>query len=108
MKTFNFIQIEKIQNTIHILLLNSAFNYYTSIELKEEISKYLEEESIKFQFDLKNVQFIDSSGLGFLSFLITNVKHSRNAVTIINSKNQINELLIVSGFSKKIQIINSQ
>lgn len=60
------ITTEKIKNTMVIYLNEERLDAHNSTELKAEILRFFEDGNLSLLIDLKNVRFIDSSGLGAL------------------------------------------
>lgn len=74
-------------------------------ELREEIDRRLQTEDIKIlEFDFKDTEFMDSSGIGFLMGRYKLMRALDGTVRIINAGERIQKILMLSGIHKIIQI----
>ncbi|SCY63091.1 STAS domain-containing protein [Alkaliphilus peptidifermentans] len=92
-------QFDEQQNQWHIEL-EGEVDIYTSAQLKEAFIKLIEEKKEAIKIDAKNLEYIDSTGLGVLIGALKRLKEYNKDIIIINIKPSIKKLLNITGLDK--------
>ena len=77
------IKIKKNSGGIHLVELSGALDLYSSNQLKEILIKMIENKVERFIFDLKNVDSINSEGVGALIYASSTLKKFNYPLVII-------------------------
>jgi anti-sigma B factor antagonist len=72
----------------------------TANSLKEILIKLLEEKEIDIKLDCKELDYIDSTGLGVLIGILKRLKSIDKDIIIINPKPNISKLFKITGLDK--------
>ena len=72
------------QGDIHILELSGELDYHSSPELRSELTKLAERKAPTILIDLKNVAYIDSSGLATFVELFQRMKRYGGKLALFN------------------------
>ncbi|MEL6670990.1 MAG: STAS domain-containing protein [Bacteroidota bacterium] len=78
------------------------------ISITESFSEQMEVGTKHFVIDLKELQHINSSGLGVLITLLTKARKSAGDVTLANPSSYINNLLLITKLNTIFQIHESR
>jgi len=78
-----------------------------SIDLIEEINTALNNENIYAVLDMKNVRYMNSSGIGLLVTLYTKYKNKSGNFAIINPTEQVKKLLVMTKLDTLIKIVTN-
>ena len=83
------------KTTLHVIINDAdTLEFNNSTEFKDRFKKDLPEKLYHWLvIDLKNIRYIDSSGLGALVTFLKQVKEQQSDVIIINANNQIEKLM---------------
>jgi len=73
---------------------------YTSPELKEELSKALDDKKADIVIDGEKLEYIDSTGLGTLISILKITKENNNKIYITNIKPNIRKLFDITELDK--------
>ncbi|AOY75423.1 STAS domain-containing protein [Clostridium formicaceticum] len=80
--------------------LAGEVDIYTAGQLKENFMLMLEERKDTIKIDAKNLDYIDSTGLGVLIGVLKQLKEEGKDIIIINIKPSIKKLLNITGLDK--------
>lgn len=86
----------KTENYIVIELRGSLLADVQSKDILQAASDYITNDDTKFVIDLKDLKFINSSGLGMLLTLLTKARKSGGDVVLANVPEQVNNLLVIT------------
>jgi len=98
----------EVFNNYLIVHLDGELDHHSSEEVRNKIdSKYYDENLLNLVLDLRKVNFMDSSGIGLVMGRYKNCKEQGGNVSIVNTKNNIDKILEMSGLTKIIRIYPS-
>jgi len=110
------LKIRKHSN-IYIIDVNGEMDLYNSYKLKELVMKMLEKKVENFVINLDNVDYIDSSGIGALIYIVSTVKKMNLKLIICNIHGSVKKVIeltklmgyfpIAQSIEEAIQKINS-
>ncbi|AKL93534.1 anti-sigma F factor antagonist [Clostridium aceticum] len=80
--------------------LAGEVDIYTAGQLKESFTSMLEEKKDTIEIDAKDLEYIDSTGLGVLIGVLKKLKEEDKNVIILNIKPSIKKLLHITGLDK--------
>jgi anti-sigma B factor antagonist len=106
---------EKIGNVLVIRILQPRLDTYIAPELKTEILRLVEKAGEhKILIDLKQVDYVDSSGLGALLFGVRHAKSKSGMLKLMNSNQKFLNLIriakldnVIVNYDKEEQAIKS-
>lgn len=73
---------------------------YNSSVFKKEVVKTFEEKNKDIIIDGKNLNYMDSTGLGALIYILNKLKNNNNEVHLINIKPNIKKILSITELDK--------
>lgn len=91
----NFI-IDKYKNAQLLTLSGSLLAEVQSKDILDSVSELIQQGEVNFVVDLKDLKFINSSGLGMMLTLLTKVRKSGGDVVLANVPEQVNNLLVIT------------
>lgn len=74
----------RVKGEVVILDISGEIDLYNAPEIKEIINKMIEQKKYNVVINLKNVTYIDSSGIGALISSLSNLKKYQGGLKIIN------------------------
>ncbi len=80
---------EQIEDDITLLRITGDLDMYTLPKAKSVINELMENERFKLLIDLRNIDYIDSSGLGFFIGTLKKLKEKGGDLKLINLNNYI-------------------
>lgn len=85
----------ELNNGIEILSFDnvSKLNILIAQSLKEEVAQYIAKANTKLVLNLKDVEYIDSSGFGALLSILRNAKNNDSQFKICNISPDVMELV---------------
>lgn len=87
-------------NSFWNIIPKGEIDIYTAPRLKEELVKALEKKKASLSMDLKDLDYIDSTGLGTLISVFKVVKENDNKIYMKNVKPNIRKLLDITDLDK--------
>lgn len=81
--------------------IGDKFNFDVVEEFREA---YVENEASKYVVDFRNAVYMDSSGLGMLLNMRRAVNANTADITLINCRDQVKKVLLISKFEMKFTI----
>jgi anti-sigma B factor antagonist len=72
-------------------------------ELKPMLLQHLYAHGPRLLVDLRNVQFIDSTGLGMLVSVLREAREQGGGVTLLNANREVSRLLQITGLERLFQ-----
>ncbi len=80
-------------------------DHHGADETRDKIDEKIEDEKFnKITIDFKKLDFIDSSGIGFVIGRYKNIRKRNGVIEIINANNKVRKILDMSGIGKIINI----
>ncbi|HOQ01064.1 MAG TPA: STAS domain-containing protein [Acetivibrio clariflavus] len=96
--------IEEVLSDSVKITLNGEIDIYTSNELKEKLYNIVDTNKKDLIIDCKELDYIDSTGLGIFVGALKKAKQYEKKVVIINLKDNIKKLFTITGLDKVFQI----
>jgi len=92
------------ENNIVLLKLEGVLDYYGTLELKQAVNECIDEASPleHLVFDVDNVNFIGSCGIGFFLSLMSRLKCANGDLIIVCKKHELLNLFKVTQLTKFI------
>lgn len=85
--------------------LAGDLDHHGADETRDKIDEKIEDEKFnKITIDFKKLDFIDSSGIGFVIGRYKNIRKRNGVIEIINANNKVRKILDMSGIGKIINI----
>lgn len=94
---------EKLNDSVKVSL-NGEVDIYTSQELKEKLNNIVGENKKDLIIDCKELNYIDSTGLGIFVATLKKAKQYDKKIVILNLKENIKKLFIITGLDKVFEI----
>ncbi len=94
---------EQGDNIIKVYLTGEV-DIYSSQELKEKLYEIVDSKKMDLKIDCKELQYIDSTGLGILVGTLKKSKQNKNKVYISNLKENIKKLFLITGLDKVFEL----
>ncbi len=69
-------------------------------ELKVYLNELLEKEMLNITLDIKNLEYIDSTGLGVIISILKVLKSNEKEISIMNARDNIKKILNITGLDK--------
>lgn len=91
----NFI-IEKYKNVQLLNLSGSLLAEVQSKDILDSVSELIQQGEANIVVDLKELKFINSSGLGMMLTILTKARKSGGDVVLANVPEQVNNLLVIT------------
>lgn len=96
--------VEEILNDSVKISLKGEIDICTSNELKEKLYNIIDTNQKDLLIDCKELNYIDSTGLGIFVATLKKAKQYEKKITILNLKDNIKKLFIITGLDKIFQI----
>ena len=93
---------------IAVIGLNGEVDAYTCSRLREAMIEAIEDGGANLVVNMKEVEYIDSSGLGTLVGGLKRVSERQGAITIVCTNPQIRKVFDITGLVKVFPIYNSE
>jgi stage II sporulation protein AA (anti-sigma F factor antagonist) len=96
------LKFEVLNNTL-VVLLNGELDHHSAEEVREEIDKKIESQNIKnLVFDLTNMRFMDSSGIGVVIGRYKKINKLGGKVGVANLNPHVDKIFQMAGIYKII------
>lgn len=96
----------KISHPRVIVEIIGKLSYEDYQAFRQIVEEILNIEKAQCSFDLKNLDFLDSAGLGMFLFAKERIEANGGKLLLINPKDHISKLLELGGFGEIFQIRN--
>lgn len=80
--------------------LTGEVDIYNANDLKENLINLLQENETDIKLDCKELEYIDSTGLGILIGILKRLKNIEKNIIITNPKSNISKLLKITGLDQ--------
>lgn len=90
---------ESEKNLWNVELIGEV-DIYTANDLKETLNDLLNENETNIRLDCKELDYIDSTGLGVLIGILKKLKNIEKNIIISNPRSNISKLLKITGLDK--------
>ncbi len=86
----------------------AELDHHVSRAIREEIDEILMTKSVKnIIFDFKNINFMDSSGIGVIIGRYKKISSDKGTVSVININPRVKKVFDLSGMNKIINVCSS-
>lgn len=99
---------QKRRGDIVILVIIGEIDLYNAPEIKDIISKLIEERIYNVIIDLEKVSYIDSSGIGALISSLSNLKKYQGGLKIINVYASVKKVFELTKLTSFFEIYESE
>lgn len=99
---------KKTKGDIVILQIVGEIDLYNAPEIKDIISKLIEERCYNVVIDLEKVSYIDSSGIGALISSLSNLKKYHGGLKIINVYASVRKVFELTKLTSFFEIFDSE
>ena len=99
---------KKTKGDIVILQIVGEIDLYNAPEIKDIISKLIEERCYNVIIDLEKVSYIDSSGIGALISSLSNLKKYHGGLKIINVYASVRKVFELTKLTSFFEIFDSE
>ena len=90
-----------------VVILDGELDEYGAKQIKDEIDGFIDSHPARaFVFDMKNVPFVDSTGLGFLLGRYKKLRSKRTELAVANVNPQVDKVFKTSGVYSFVPKIN--
>jgi len=94
--------------TIKIFELNGEMDESSIEPLKNEVDAVIADENVKkLIFDLKNLEFINSKGIGYLVYAHTHVSKLQKEIILTNAKEAVMDVISLVGLTTIIRYFDT-
>lgn len=100
------IKLKKYSST-YIIEIIGDMDLYSSFELKNVVSKMLAKDIKNYVVDLAKVDYIDSSGIGVLIHIYSNIKKLNRILKISNVHGSVEKVIKLTKLSQYFPIVGS-
>lgn len=98
----DFVLNSKLDSTGSIwkVQILGEIDIYNSAQLKEKLTKLIEEKEVDIEIDCKHLEYIDSTGLGSLVSILKKVKQYNGNVHLVSLKSNVFKVFKITGLTK--------
>ncbi len=100
------IKLKKYSST-YIIEVVGDMDLYSSFELKNVVTKMLAKDIKNYVVDLAKVDYIDSSGIGVLIHIFSNIKKLNRILKISNVHGSVEKVIKLTKLSQYFPIVGS-
>ena len=94
--------------SVVILDINGEIDLYNAPEIKDMISKLIEEQKYSIIINLDKVSYIDSSGIGALISSLSNLKKYQGGLKIINVSGSVRKVFELTKLTSFFEIFDNE
>lgn len=98
----------KTETAVTVVHLDGRLDLATGANLKEEIKKICDKGTKRIHINLKNVEFINSSGLGAFVSVMKQVRSKKGRLTLSNLAAPVREVFEITQLSSVFDIFETQ
>ncbi len=99
---------KRTKGEIVILDITGEIDLYNAPEIKDIISKLIEEQKYNVIINLEKVSYIDSSGIGALISSLSNLKKYQGGLKIINVYASVRKVFELTKLTSFFEIFDSE
>ncbi|BDU50642.1 STAS domain-containing protein [Haliovirga abyssi] len=99
---------EDKKKKVTIVKIDGEVDVYTSISLKKELNKLLEDNKNRLLINLEKVSYMDSSGLGVLVAMLKKSRKEKGNLKITNLTESIRKIFELTRLNKFFEIFNTE
>ncbi len=99
------IKKNNLKNSVDIeIMILGDIDIDTSLKFKEDINRLVDDSKGDVFINLKDVTYIDSTGLGILLAIMKKIKINSRNMILVNPQKNVMKLLEITGLSKILKI----
>lgn len=98
----------KESNGVSVLSLNGRLDLASGAGLKDEIKALMDKEQNMIHFNLAEVDFINSSGLGVLVSIMKEIRVNKGRLTLSNLASYVQEIFEITQLSHIFEIFTTE
>jgi anti-sigma B factor antagonist len=83
-------------NVLFLFIDGDLLGETNGLEIIDLISNYINKGILRVVFDLSNVRYMNSSGIGVLITAYTKLKNKKGELLLVNPNDQINKLFLIT------------
>lgn len=96
------------QKNLVIEFMSTELDHHITNEVRDEIDNILISKSVKnIIFDFKNINFMDSSGIGVIIGRYKKISNDGGKVSVVNVNARVKKIFDLSGMNKIISIYDT-
>jgi len=96
------------QKNLVIEFMSTELDHYITNEVRDEIDNILISKSVRnIIFDFKNINFMDSSGIGVIIGRYKKISNDGGKVAVVNVNARVKKIFDLSGMNKIIGIYDT-
>lgn len=92
--------VEEYENDCVKIILTGEVDIYTSQDLKDKLYNIIDTSKMDLRIDCKELNYIDSTGLGIFVGSLKKAKQYDKKIYIANLKDNIKKLFIITGLDR--------
>lgn len=96
-------KLNKQENTWEVNL-NGELDVSTADKLKEHLHSLTEEQILDIKIDAKDLEYIDSTGLGVMIGVLKKLKVGNKEIYIKNPRNNVKKIFTITGLDKIFKV----
>ena len=100
--------IVKDEGNVCVLNLKGRLDLASGAALKEEVKKLFDQDKISIHFNLVEVEFINSSGLGALVSVMKEIRLRKGRLTLSDMASYVKEIFEITQLSHIFEIFETQ
>ncbi|MDF1543615.1 MAG: STAS domain-containing protein [bacterium] len=100
--------IIKDESNVCILNLRGRLDLASGTALKEEVNKLFAQDKVSIHFNLMEVEFINSSGLGALVSIMKEIRLRKGRLTLSNLASYVKEIFEITQLSHIFEIFETE
>lgn len=87
-----------------IVNVGGELDVSTADKLKEQLHKLVDEKMINMRIDLKDLEYIDSTGLGVMIGVLKKLRVNDKEIYIANARNNVKKIFNITGLDKIFKV----
>jgi anti-sigma B factor antagonist len=91
---------EELSDDFVRIFINGEIDIYTAREFKEKLYNIVDSNQKDLKIDCRELNYIDSTGLGILVGALKKTKQNGNDIFVENLKDNIKKLFLITGLDK--------
>lgn len=88
-------------------LFGELMDKNSALPLQEEVQKLIDAKQLKFVFDMGQLKYLNSSGLGVFINLLTRIRKNGGELVISNVSDKVRELLVITKLTTLFTVTDS-
>ncbi len=95
---------QEINSKTYVIVPGEEIEVFNASELKDEIMKLIESGYLKIVMDLRNVEYMDSSGLGVIVSTLKKIKTVNGKLIISSPRSSIKQIFELTSLDKVFNV----